>query len=155
MKKLLFTWTVSACVLCGCTFNSSYQNRENDKKEAEKVTNNFYALLELKQFNQVEKLFSDTFFSIVGQDGLSQVIKRSNEEFGSVVRDSLIEWETRVITGTNSRSDYTLRYDVSRTKKNTIETFSLRGEAKGIKIVGYNVSYSLSIEPEKSQNDDK
>lgn len=145
MKKLILVPFLFIGILYGCSVNTTYRNRESDKNDAEHITNNFYALLQLNQFQKVKDLFSDTFFSVAGNGILSQLITRSNNEFGTILNDSLIQWQTVVVNGTNANSEYLMRYEVSRTKKHTIETFSLRKEAGDIKIIGYNVSYNMSI----------
>lgn len=149
MKKFVYIIILFACGLSGCTCNSTFNNREGDKRDAEKITDNFYALLHFNQFQQIKPLFSDTFYAVVDTNELAQYIQRSDETFGTIVTDSLVKCEAMVVRGTNAKAEYLVTYYVTRTKKNTTETFYLRGEPDGIKIVKYNISYDMALDDSK------
>lgn len=59
MKKYILILVV--LFLTSCTFNKTYRNREEDKKEAEKITEKYYQLIkettDRKHLNYLEKSF--------------------------------------------------------------------------------------------------
>ena len=49
-------------VITGCTYSASYLNRDQDKQEGEKVTNQLFDALKNKSYDTAFKLFSKRFF---------------------------------------------------------------------------------------------
>lgn len=145
MKKQFVILALFVCALSGCTCNSTFQNRESDKRDAERITDNFYAQLHLNQFDEIKSLFSDSFYKVVDTGKLRLYIKQADEEFGTITNDSLVTCESRVIRGTNAKAEYIVVYYVTRTKKNTTETFLLNGDDNGVKIVRYNINYNMGL----------
>ena len=48
-------------IASSCNVNSSYINREEDKKDAEKVADQFYTLLQKKEFHKIDPMLSTQF----------------------------------------------------------------------------------------------
>jgi len=53
---ILLSW-----FLVSCSFNKTYENREADKEEAEKVTNSFYSLIQQNKKNELFGLLMINF----------------------------------------------------------------------------------------------
>lgn len=68
---------------------------------------------------------------------------QTENQFGKIKNDSLYNWQSLVIEGSNKRAENILRYYVKREIKNTLETFTLEKENDIIKIIGYNGNYDI------------
>ncbi|AZA77615.1 hypothetical protein EG347_08850 [Chryseobacterium sp. G0186] len=139
MKKLLFL--LISFLFISCNFNQTYHNREEDKKDAEKITGKFYSLLKKNNREEAFKLIDNKFFETTNKKQLNQMIDDINAECGDKISDTQLKiWETSVSVGTNSKSQYILLYRVERNIQNTQEKFTLEKDDDSIKIVGYDVS---------------
>ena len=145
MRKIIIVFTVFS-ILIGCNFNNTQENREEDKKDAEKITLKFYSLIKENKKQEAFKLFSSKFFIETNENELNQMIDWTNKEAGSISNYSLTEWETIIVKGTDPKNDYLLVYNVTRSKINTQEIFFLKKENKEIKITGYKINLDI---PEK------
>ncbi len=126
-----------------CNFNTVRENKEEDKKDAEKITQKFFSLIKENKKQEIFKLFSSKFFIETNENELNQIIDLTNKEAGSISNYSLYEWETTIMKGTDPKNDYLLVYDVTRNKINTQEIFTLEKEGDKIKIIGYKVNLDL------------
>ncbi|WP_370899832.1 hypothetical protein [Chryseobacterium gossypii] len=136
-----FTAIILFFFIISCNFNSINKNREEDKKDAEKITHQFYDLIKENNKEEATKLVSTNLFKVTPKDKFNQILDISSVECGVIKKYSLIHWETIVIKGNNPRSEYILVYSVKRTNKNTKEKFTLRKENDSIKILGYNIEF--------------
>ena len=130
--------------LTSCNFNRTFENREEDKKDAEKITTNFFILLKNNDRNGVAKLFSDKFFQVTSKEKLNQMLNYTNKVGGKMLNNSLSNWETTIVKGTNPKADYLMTYYVKRDSINTQEIFSLQKENDSIKIVGYKIDLDIA-----------
>lgn len=126
--------------LTSCNFNSTNQNREEDKKDAEKITKSFYKIDQSSNPSNFLTLFSEDFFKITDKKTFIKMFEKTNNNYGKVLKDSLTHWETLVVEGNNPKSEYLLIYDVKRENVNSQEYFTLRKEKDGIKIFEYRVN---------------
>jgi len=126
--------------LISCNFNKTYRNREEDKKEAEKITEKYYALIKENNRQEAFKLIGNKFFETTNKKQLNQMIDDINAECGDKISETqLTNWETFVSVGTNAKSQYVLLYKVKRNVQNTQEKITLEKDDDSIKIVGYDV----------------
>ena len=51
-------------IASSCNFNSTYLNREEDKKDAEKVADQFYTLVEKNDLKNLSPLLSNQFKAV-------------------------------------------------------------------------------------------
>lgn len=146
MKKYILILVV--LFLTSCNFNKTYRNREEDKKDAEKITKNYYQLIKGSSRQKAFKLFGEKFFDkkygkINNKEQLNQMIDDINAECGDKISNiQLTIWETFVSVGTNPKSQYVLSYKVERNIQNTQEKFTLEKNNDSIKIVGYDVHFT-------------
>lgn len=138
MKKYILI--LIALTIVSCNFNKTYHNREEDKKDAEKITEKFYTLIKENNRQKAFKLIGNKFFETTDKNQLNQMIDDINAECGDKISDTqLTIWETVVSVGTNPKSQYVLSYRVERNIQNTQEKFTLEKDDDSIKIVGYDV----------------
>ena len=130
-------------LISSCTFNTIRENREEDKKEAEKVTQQFFTLVKENNKKELYKLFSDKFFQVTNKNQLNSIIDWGQKEGDSIIGYSIVSWKTTIVKGTNPKSDYLLIYNVKRKKISTEEIFSLQKENDTIKILGYRLNLDL------------
>jgi len=128
-------------LLISCTFNTTRENREEDKKEAEQIAQNFYILIKENNSEKAFKLISKNLFKVTSKEKFNQILNQSYIECGNIKNDSLVHWETLVIKGSNPKSEYVLIYNVKRDIKNTQEKFTLHKEGDSIKIIGYDIRF--------------
>jgi hypothetical protein len=131
---------LSLTLFFSCSFTATYNNRVEDKNEAQKVADKFYTLLKAGKYDDTYKLLSKKFFQDSDTSELNKMYHIIFQKLGAIKSDSVAHWETHVITGTNSSSVYVLYYLVEREKYESKETVSLSKENDTIKIDGYHVN---------------
>lgn len=124
-----------------CNFNKIHENRLTDKEDAEKVINRLYSLTSNVDDSRIYEIFSPKFYKATTKDELKRIIETANSKAGKIGSDSLLVWKTKVLEGTDSKSEYLLTYYVRREQFNTLETFSMEKEKENdsIKIIGYDI----------------
>lgn len=142
MKKYL-VFSLVLFLFIGCNFNKTYQNRESDRQDAEKITNEFYSLLNNHRIEKAFELFSNKFFQVTSKEKLKDMIDWTNANGGKVKKISLSNWQTLVNEGDTPIYDYSLTYYIERDSINTQEIFSLQKEYDTIKIVGYKINLDV------------
>lgn len=145
MKKILLFITLT--LLVSCSFNQTFSNRESDKDEAQKVSEKFYWELQYgSNQDKMYELFSDKFFEVTSREKLNQLNLDTQNHSGIIKQNDLVKWETLVVKGSDSKSEYLLIYNVTRESGMTEETFSMLKEDGIIKIVGYHINHILPEE---------
>jgi len=128
-------------ILTSCHYNNQYLNREEDKKEAEQVTNKLYDLLKAKDYEGTTSLFSKKFFEVTDKEKLLRLYSTTNEKLGDLTDTEVEIWETRVVEGSNPISNYTFVYKNKYTNFVAKETINLTKDEDGqLRIVGYNIN---------------
>ncbi|WP_426327555.1 hypothetical protein [Pedobacter sp. R-06] len=127
-------------IATGCNFNSAYLNREEDKKDAEKVADQFYTLVEKNDLKNLGPLLSNQFKAVTSAQKLNDYLTGTANKLGDIKSKKLDHWETKVIRGSNPAAKYVLYYVVERAKFQAKETVTLTAENDQIKILGYNVN---------------
>ncbi|MDQ0641356.1 hypothetical protein QF042_004921 [Pedobacter sp. W3I1] len=143
MKNKFYAALYLLCLfftLTGCNFNSAYLNREEDKKDAEKVADQFYALVEKNDLKNLSPLLSDQFKATTSTQKLNDYLTGAVNKLGEIKNKKLDHWETKVIRGSNPSAKYVLYYVVERAKFQAKETVTLTAENDQIKVLGYNVN---------------
>ena len=139
-----FSIIFSLIFLLSCNLNTTYSNRESDKREAEQITNKLYHYLEMQELEKAESLFSEQFFEVTDRETLNKIFTKTLEECGNLTNFNLEEWTTFIVQGTDSKSEYVLVYKITRHKKNTTERIGLiKEEDETIKIVSYHVNFDM------------
>jgi hypothetical protein len=140
MKKNILIVALVCFVAIGCKFNSSMLNQESDKADGEKVTNELYSLLSEDKFAEAEKLFGEEFFGVTSKEDLLLIFTKTRDALGKFKSNKLADWKTEEISGTDSRTDYKMVYEVEYEKGKATETFLLRKKDDASpKIIGYHV----------------
>lgn len=143
MKKIIIVFVL---VLCSCNFgvNSVQTNKEADKEQAEAVAAKLYWHTLNNEFDKIPELFGATFYKGNTKEGLRNFLLKKKEMYGNFIEFNLKDWNTRLVQGTNSSSEYVLVYEVQYEKKTVIEKVSMIRENNIIKIVGYYVDDTLN-----------
>lgn len=136
-------------ICSSCHFNSTFINREEDENEAEKITNRFYHLIKTNEYSKTYPLFSNAFFTVTDTVKLNNMFLTTYEKLGPIEALTVSKWETRVIQGTDSKSEYVLQYFVKRKNFDSKETITLTKENEQIKILGYKVNSDGFVTPER------
>ena len=127
--------------LSNCSFNSQYINREEDKKDAERITTQLYDFLKDQNYKETLEFFSDKFFEVTDQEQLIKIYTKTREKLGDLKEIKIEQWETRRIEGTNPSASYMLIYVNQYEKYEAKETIQLiREDDSEIKIVAYNIN---------------
>ena len=127
-------------LLFGCNFNATYNNRVEDKNEAEKVADKFYSLIRKTKYQDTYKLFGKKFFQVTDTSKLDDIFQFTYTKLGAIDNMNLDHWQTQIIKGTNPSSNYALYFLVQREKYLSKETITLDKENDSIKIIGYYVN---------------
>jgi hypothetical protein len=141
LKIINGVFVIPICLfVVGCYFNSTYNNREIDRKHGEEVVAQFYELVKNKNYQEVYKYFSKRFFEVTDTQKLNYIFDIASEKLGDIESFNVERWETQAVVGTNPKTDYFFLCDVKRLNFVSKETFMLTKEKDEIKIIGYQVS---------------
>ncbi|RZL31550.1 MAG: hypothetical protein EOP00_34980, partial [Pedobacter sp.] len=127
-------------LIWSCNFNSTFINREEDKKDAEKIAEEFYGHLQKGAYPKLHTLISERFWKTTTDDKLDDFLTSADHKLGPIKSKTLAHWEAKTIKGTQSSSTYVLYYLVQRGKHQAKETLTLTKEGSKIKILGYNIN---------------
>lgn len=141
VKFINTLFMISAClVISACHFNSSYNNREVDKQDGEKVVSQFYELLKNKYYQKTYIYFDKRFFEVTDTQKLNKIYDISFEKLGDIESYSIERWETEAIVGTDPKINYQFLCNVKRTNYASKETITLLKEKGEIRIIGYHIN---------------
>ncbi len=136
-----FLFFVILGLLSSCHFNSQYLDREEDKNEAEKVSNLLYEDLKNDTITQSTiNLFSDKFWTNENSASFKTKIKKTQEKLGRLTEVKLDHWKTQIVVGSNPSAEYILFYLNKYEKYTAMESVSMVKEDDLIKIVRYNIN---------------
>jgi hypothetical protein len=132
---------IATLVVNGCSFNSTFTNSIEDRKDAEKVTNKLYELIKKKDYEATTVLFSKSFFEASDKEKLFEIFNATNVKLGSLEKTEIGQWETQRVEGTDPSANYALQYNNQYTNYQATETIRLTREKDGeIKIISYNIN---------------
>ncbi|TAE62270.1 MAG: hypothetical protein EAY77_07775 [Flavobacteriia bacterium] len=142
MKKFIFTVVLFISFLTSCNFsaNVKYENRLQDKDDAESIAGELYLYTSRKDYESILKLVSDDFYKISSKGKFLEFLKAKDEKLGKYKDFTLINWKTTTKKGTDSKTEYLLIYKVKYSKYVSEEKISMIKENNEVKILGYNVS---------------
>ena len=145
MKKtnsliILFVASIFFC----CTFTTTYTNREKDKAEAETIADKFFNYVKQNNYPATFQLFSPRLLKESPEDKIYEIYNYSRRHLGNLKKTTLIDWETKLIEGTNNSANYTLKYENTYDSSLAIETFRLtKDDQKQIKITAYHINSDI------------
>lgn len=149
MRKYFGVLILFGIFVSSCEFNTQRFNNNRDKKEGEKVVEAYFNYENLGKSELAKNLFSKAFIDEVGFAKFLENQNYLNNKLGKVLDKELKSWETAVVSGTNSKSEYLFVYEVKREKHNSFETFYLvKEESDSIKIRKYNLESEGLLQPD-------
>lgn len=135
IAMFLITW------LGACNFNSTYLNRESDKNDAQRVTEQYYSLLKSKNYEATYGLFSNEFWKVTSKEQLKKLYIATQTKLGDLKNTNLDHWETKVVAGTNPGADYIMYYANKYQKYKAEETLRLVKDTDGkIRIIAFHIN---------------
>lgn len=126
--------------ISACHFNSSFNNRLEDKHEGEQVVEQFYESLKRNDFRNSYSFFSSNFFEVTDSQKLAYIFSITVEKLGKLESFSIDHWETEAVVGTDPGTNYLFVCEVKRSKFLSKETIRLSKKDGKVKIVGYQVN---------------
>ncbi|MGZ3926441.1 MAG: hypothetical protein ACXVJG_05735 [Mucilaginibacter sp.] len=133
---VLFLTALSACV-----FTTTYTNRDEDKKDAEKVTNKLFDYLKNKNYDATYGLYSKDFWEVTSKIKMKDLYTFTQDKLGDLESTSLSEWETKVVSGTDPSAQYALLYKNKYKKYPAEVTIRLIKDPDGkIRILEYKIN---------------
>ncbi len=154
--KTIQTITILAIfAFTSCQFNSTNQNLPADREEAEAEIAKFHKLLDQKNYKKTVTFFSPKFLEVTNKAELFNIYKVSDSLLGKVEHREVEKSETKVVNGSNPRSDYFFVYDAKRENFGSKEYFVLAKEDGKIKILTYRVQSEGFDQLEKSKQGEK
>lgn len=150
MKKLRLSFCAAILLFtASCNFNTSVSNREADIQEAEKFGAQFYRILKEGDFEKAYPLFSKDFYRVVDTPGLNRMLTATASKLGEIKSIYVVDCQTLIVKGTDSRSEYTILYRVERSKNASEEIIKMGKENNKIKIMAYKVNSDGFLESKK------
>ncbi|HTO16566.1 MAG TPA: hypothetical protein VLZ83_12400 [Edaphocola sp.] len=141
MKTILSIFPVILfLMLVSCRFNSSYINREEDKRYGEQAIAQFYELLKNQDYKETYRFFDKRFFEVTDTQKLNEIYDITFEKLGNVEHYNIEKWETESIVGKDPKTNYVFLLNVKRSYYESKETFTLLKEKDEIKIISYYVN---------------
>ncbi|SMC49025.1 hypothetical protein [Moheibacter sediminis] len=140
MKTTLFI--AFTLIICSCTneFTVQKKNNESDKREGERIMDIYFDNILLDKENENLSLFGKEFYKVSSKEKLMKENEFIKNKLGKLLGKELKHWETAVVSGTSSNSEYLFIYEIKREKYNSVETFYLIKEAlDSIKIHSYKI----------------
>ena len=131
---------ICSLTLIGCSINSTYYNRENDREDGVKVVVKFYHLLGDMKYQETYQLFDESFFKVTDTQTLRKLYDITFDKLGKPEGCDLQKWKTQAIVGSNPQTDYEFVCIVKRSKYPSRETITLKKVNEEIKIVRYSVN---------------
>ena len=133
-----------ALTFFGCTFTTTYTNREKDKGEAETVADKFFDYVKQNNYSATFQLFSPQLLKESPEGKIYEIYQYSRRHLGNLRKTNLIDWETKVIEGSTTSSNYTLKYENTYDSSLAIEIFRLiKDDHNQIKITAYNINSDI------------
>ena len=117
LSPLFFLFTI---VFVGCVYSMTYNDREEDKAEAEKVTNQLFTYLKSKNYDATYSLYSDSLWVYTSKEKMKKIYTYSDDKLANLQSTSIEKWQTRVITGTSPSGVYEFLYK-NKYEKDTAE----------------------------------
>ncbi len=128
--------------LSSCNFNANVkkENDVQDKEAAESTAGLFYLYTTNKTYDSIPKLMSNEFYKLVSEAELKTYLINKERKLGEFKDFTLKDWKTTRTSGTDSKTEYLLIYDVTYSNAHAEESISLVKENEKVKIFGYNVN---------------
>src|ERR1700743_1402067 len=128
-------------IIHGCTYSASYLNRDQDKQEGKKVTDQLFDDLKNKNYDATFGLFSKKFFDVTPKDKLKNIFTFTQDKLGDLKSSEVFKWQTKIITGTNPSSDYEFLFK-NRYQKYPAEVDIILAKDSGgkVKIISYRIN---------------
>jgi len=141
MNKIIIAFTALICFSAiSCHFNSTYENRDIDKEDGEKIVAQFYESLQSNDYKKTYIFFDKQFFEVTDTQKLNHIYDISFGKLGKIESYNIEEWQTTAIVGTDSKTNYRFVCNVKRSNFMSKETLIFLKESKGIKIISYHVN---------------
>lgn len=136
----LLTLFLLSFVLHSCNVTSTRSNNISDKNEGQAIVSLYFQNHDEGNPEANEKLFSQLFLEDAGFEKFLKNQRFTDEKLGEIRWTELQHWETTVVSGTQSSSEYLFVYEVKRAKHNSIESFYLtKDDSDSIKIQQYKI----------------
>ena len=107
-KPLLFL--ILTVILNSCHFSTRYVNRESDRQDAEKETNDLFEYIKKSAFEEATELFEPEFYKETSKDELIKIFEHTENKLGALKTLELGDWHTDVSEGAIPHGFYTLNY---------------------------------------------
>ena len=133
-----------------CYFTSQRHNSYGDKKDGEKTVGTYFSnmILEKEELNKI--LFSKEFLNETNFETFLKNQQYIEQKLGKMLGKELESWETSVVSGTQSKSEYLFVFKVEREKHNSKETFYLiKDKNDSIKIRNYKLESEGLLKPDE------
>jgi hypothetical protein len=138
LSSLFFLFTI---VLAGCVYSMTYNNREQDKADAEKVTTKLFEYLKSKNYDATYSLYSDSLWLNTPKQSIKKIYTYSDDKLGNLQSTSIEKWQTKVITGTKPSGEYEFIYKNKYERDTAQVNVVLVKEHDGkIRIIGYHIN---------------
>ncbi|MCZ4224658.1 hypothetical protein [Pedobacter rhodius] len=141
---LLLFFLTSVLVSCTTKTTTIYTDNIKDKNQAESIATKFYEALKKQEYANTFNLFSPKFFQFISEEALLKNYNKISNEQGIVTNTNLAHWHTITVSNDESKNVYTLTFDVERKINKTIETLTFYMENGNIKIVNYDIKFSIN-----------
>jgi hypothetical protein len=133
-------------IICtfSCTFSSTYVDRPEDIKEGKQFIDAFYKNLSQHNYNSLDLMASDTLTKIAGNNVISKLTKFVNGKVGDYVIHTVIDSNSKRVTGSNDVIYYNFKIKVNYKKGSVGEILSLeKFKGSDIKIISYHAYSDL------------
>jgi hypothetical protein len=145
MKKILML--ILPILFASCHYSNKYENREEDKVVAEKVTRELFEYIKKSDFDNASKLFDKKFLEVTSEIELKKIFDLTELKLGKLKTTKLTECKTMVSEGAIETGTYLLSYECEFENEIGELNISLTKNKDGkIKILGYKLNSKAFLE---------
>ncbi len=139
MKYLFLFFTLAGI---SCTFYAKYNNRIEDKNNAEQITEKFHEYWNGQNFKSALSLFDDGFFVKGTKNDFLMFLDSCYSITGKLITTTEKTWQTSVTESPSLSGNYLFVYDNTYSNIKCKETIGLTQKPGGIiKIIYYHIDF--------------
>ena len=133
-------------LVCACTYNNVYINRQQDNSEGKVFLNQFYSNVASKNYKSIDNMVGDSLRQLAGANGISTMVKFINSKVGNYKGYNIDDYYIRCITGSSNEISYNYKLKVKYDKGIIDEIIGFKKRnGSVIKINSYHANSDLLL----------
>jgi len=145
MKKTLIL--LLTFLFLSCHYTEKFENREEDKVAAEKITSQVFAFVKKSDYDSAMNLFDKKFFEATPKAEMKNIFEVTETKLGKLKSTKLEQCTTVTSEGAIETGTYVLVYDCDFEKeKGKLNITLTKSEDHKIRVIGYRIESKAFLE---------